>query len=181
LEQARQTIGKLRADGGGDMPEAVFAGLVTATQELSWRAHARRIAVLVGDAPPHGVGCHGDAFAQGCPSGETIESTSAKLECANIRLYAIGLTNIVESSFGLLSSLTGGSYFAASQAPAAMQSLQKVLTDEFGQLDFDQEVYRHWTTHVAPTTEEIATQLDVAPVRVAAAISRLYGRDLLQV
>ena len=67
---ARKYLDSLRASGGGDEPEAVFAGVVAACRELSWRRHARRMAMLVGDAPPHGVGCRGDGFPGGCPSGE---------------------------------------------------------------------------------------------------------------
>lgn len=105
LAAARKTINSLRADGGGDAPEAVLAGLVAASQQLAWRPHARRIAILIGDAPPHGVGGAGDAFAGGCPSGETIHSTSAKLEVARVRLYALGLTRQVTESFSLLAGL----------------------------------------------------------------------------
>ena len=42
LQKARKTINKLSVDGGGDEPEAVFAGLVAAANELKWRPHARR-------------------------------------------------------------------------------------------------------------------------------------------
>ena len=80
LRAAKKTLNALRAQGGGDEPEAVFAGLVAAQSELAWRPHARRVAVLVGDAPPHGLGRRGDSFPHGCPSGETIHSTAAKLE-----------------------------------------------------------------------------------------------------
>ena len=181
LRAAKHTLNRLAADGGGDAPEAVFAGLVAASQELAWRAHARRVAVLVGDAPPHGVGFRGDAFAGGCPSGETIHSTSAKLEDRNIRLYAIGLTGAVNDSFGLLSTLTGGRLFSAGQGHAAIEQLQKLLKEEFGQLDFDRQVHGAWTNLPEPTIETIAEQLAAPPMRVAAAVSRLSCRDLLTV
>src|SRR5581483_5164750 len=54
LPAARATINRLRADGGGDTPEAVLDGVLGACHELVWRPHARRLAVLVGDSPPHG-------------------------------------------------------------------------------------------------------------------------------
>ena len=40
------------ADGGGDLPEDVRAGLNAAFQQ-QWRTNARRVVVLAGDAPPH--------------------------------------------------------------------------------------------------------------------------------
>jgi hypothetical protein len=43
----------LEAYGGGDFPEAVDEGLRVAIRELSWRKGARRVIILVGDAPVH--------------------------------------------------------------------------------------------------------------------------------
>lgn len=40
--------------GGGDTPEAVEEALYEANQ-LSWRVGSHRAAVLIGDAPPHGI------------------------------------------------------------------------------------------------------------------------------
>lgn len=41
-----------------------------ATLELSWRGDASRMAVLVADAPAHGIGEYGDGFPNGGPDGE---------------------------------------------------------------------------------------------------------------
>jgi len=181
LKSAKRTINKLSVDGGGDEPEAVFAGLVAASGHLKWRTHARRIAVLVGDAPPHGVGCRGDAFREGCPSGETIHSTSAKLETARVRLYALGLTRGVTESFSLLSSLTGGEFFASGLGDTAISKLKEILQAEFGQLEFDRQVHAAWTSLADATVDSVAERLQVKPAQVAAAASRLTCRDLLEI
>jgi hypothetical protein len=181
LKAARKYIQSLHASGGGDACEAVFAGLVAARKELSWRANARRIAVLVGDAPPHGIGAPGDNFRKGCPSGETIQSTSAHLESKNIRLFAIGLTQAVADSFRQLSVLTGGRYFSAGKGPEAIKQLEQLLVGEFGQLEFDQNVYDAWETMPAPDVDAIAARLECTPARVAGAVTRLMQRDLLEV
>src|SRR5690242_7915138 len=103
LKKAQAAINGLKADGGGDTPEAVLDGVLAACRDLKWRPHARRLAVLVGDAPPHGVGCGGDGFPRGCPCGETIDSVTAAAEEARVTLYALGLTPYVTESFGRLS------------------------------------------------------------------------------
>jgi Mg-chelatase subunit ChlD len=43
----------LEAQGGGDFPEALDEGLRVAIRELSWRPGARRVIIIVGDAPVH--------------------------------------------------------------------------------------------------------------------------------
>lgn len=179
LKKIQKVINKLSANGGGDGPEAVFAGIVAACETLEWRKHSRRIAVLVGDAPPHGVGAPGDAFARGCPSGETIESTTAKVEEARITLYALGLQAWVENSFTQLSRFTGGEYFRAEEGKAAMEKLEAILQTEFGQLDFDREVFAAWQKQQEPTVDAVAATLSVPPARVAASVSRLRTRSLL--
>lgn len=43
----------LRAFGGGDTPEDVMAAVDFAFEELQWRPRARRVVLIVADAPPH--------------------------------------------------------------------------------------------------------------------------------
>lgn len=57
------------ADGGGDGPEAVTAALARALT-MRWRNDCNRVAVLVSDAPPHGIGSQGDYWPYGVPGGE---------------------------------------------------------------------------------------------------------------
>jgi Mg-chelatase subunit ChlD len=179
LQHAKKNINKLRAGGGGDEAEAVLAGIVAASQELSWRKHARRMAVLIGDAPPHGVGCPGDAFPRGCPSGETMESASAKAEEAGVTMYAVGLRPGCAAAFARLAGLTGGRFFPAADAGAAMTEIQSVLKAEFGQLDFDRQVYQAWLETTRPSADDLADRLQTTPPRVASAVCRLRSRGLL--
>ncbi len=46
-------LGNLRADGGGDWPEAVYEGLEVAANDLNWRKKSKRIIILVPGSPPH--------------------------------------------------------------------------------------------------------------------------------
>jgi hypothetical protein len=179
LAKAQATINKLKADGGGDGPESVLDGVLAACRELEWRDHARRLAVLVGDAPPHGVGCHGDGFPKGCPCGETIDSVTAAAEEARVTLYALGLTPLVAESFGRLSGATGGEYFAAGQGEAAMDRLGAILTAEFGNLDFDRRVLAERKTNPALPLGDLAAGLESSRQAVSAALSRLGARGLL--
>lgn len=54
LDAFQRSLAALRADGGGDYPEALNEGLHTAVHRLSWRGDgATRLVVLLADAPPH--------------------------------------------------------------------------------------------------------------------------------
>jgi hypothetical protein len=179
LDKAQRVIDALSVDGGGDGPEAVLDGVLAACRELEWRPHARRLAVLVGDAPPHGVRCPGDAFPNGCPCGETIESVTAAAEESRVTVYALGLTGAVADSFGRLARYTGGEYFVAGQAEQAVARLREILLAEFGNLELDRRVLREWNAAAEPLTDRIAEALAVSPGDVARAVSRLSARRLL--
>ena len=50
----QRVLNGLRANGGGDYPEAMNEALADAVQNISWRGEgATRLVVLVADAPPH--------------------------------------------------------------------------------------------------------------------------------
>jgi len=181
LDAARTVIDGLEANGGGDGPESVLDGVLAACRELAWRARARRVAVLVGDSPPHGVGAHGDGFPRGCPCGETIESVTAAAEEARVALYALGLTASVADSFGRLAALTGGEFFPSGHGDAALDRLKALLEAEFGALDFDRRVLAAWEMRPDVALDELASALGSSRPAVSAAVSRLGARRLLRV
>lgn len=55
VSQIKEHLKTLYATGGGDGPEAVTAAM-KAVLDLHWRPTATRLAVLIADAPPHGIG-----------------------------------------------------------------------------------------------------------------------------
>jgi von Willebrand factor type A domain/Winged helix-turn-helix DNA-binding len=175
----QKTINGLQPDGGGDGPESVFDGVLAACRELAWRPHARRLAVLVGDAPPHGVGGSGDGFPKGCPCGETIESVTAAAEEAGVTMYALGLTSQVRDSFGRLSQFTGGEYFESGQGAAAIDRLQVLLQAEFGHLDFDRKLLALRREAPELSLDGLAERLGSSRPAVSSAVSRLGARGLL--
>ena len=59
----------LSASGGGDGPEASTDALQMSLT-ADWRDGVSRVAILITDAPPHGLGEDGDGFPNGCPLRE---------------------------------------------------------------------------------------------------------------
>lgn len=52
-DKVQSFVANLRADGGGDYPEAVYEAVQAAMTELSWRKTSRRIMIIIGSSPPH--------------------------------------------------------------------------------------------------------------------------------
>lgn len=179
LARCQKVINGLAPGGGGDAPEAVYDGLETACTELKWRPHSYRIAVLIGDAPPHGIGCGGDGFRHGCPCGLNAEQVTARFEKNGITLYALGLTATVRNSFTTLATWTGGEYFEAGQAQKAIDTLHELLKSEFAGIDLDRQVLELCRRDPEWNMDGMSETLASGRQRVAASLSRLGRRNLL--
>ncbi|CAO1623229.1 unnamed protein product [Parajaminaea phylloscopi] len=139
---------ELYASGGGDGPEAVTAAL-KATLEMEWRPAATRLAVLIADAPPHGIGEYGDGFADGSPEGSdplVIARTMAQMgialfmvacepALASYSFAADFYQALVRITSGLLVPLTTASLLthaiiAAAGEAMALDRLHREIGDE---------------------------------------------------
>jgi Mg-chelatase subunit ChlD len=183
IDTAQRRLAQLNLGGGGDAPEAVFDGIVTAVHKIDWRKHSRKVAVLVGDAPPHGVGCPGDGFPKGCPCGETVESVSSAAEQKGVTLYAVSLNPAAHKSFSQLAQLTGGDAFDSMAGHTAIDKIQHILKQEFGNLKLDRRVLDAWQARndwgVEVVVDTLAEALKEKPSDVAASYMRLCCRGLI--
>lgn len=84
----KENLKKLWASGGGDGPEAVTAAMYDALS-LDWRPQASKMAVLITDAPPHGIGEYGDGFNKGDPSGHDPLQLARKMAQVGISLFVV--------------------------------------------------------------------------------------------
>jgi hypothetical protein len=56
IKKVKEYVKKTQPGGGGDFPEAVCCGLHDCLEKLSWRDDSVKVAILIADAPPHGMG-----------------------------------------------------------------------------------------------------------------------------
>ncbi|MCX5859127.1 MAG: VWA domain-containing protein [Proteobacteria bacterium] len=122
MEVFKQALDQVRADGGGDEPEEVQAGLKDALKKLEWRPSGIRLLFLIGDAPPHldygqeYVRAAKDAeIAKAAPVAIPVEYTylQAMRDAAGqaikiVSIGASGLNNEGEYVFRQLSQYTMG-------------------------------------------------------------------------
>ena len=174
----QKKIAKLAANGGGDGPEAVLDGIYAACKKIEWRKHSRKVAVLIGDAPPHGVGAAGDGFPQGCPCKETIDSVSSMAEQQGITLYAISLNPTAQASFKKLAQLTGGDCFESSAGDSALSKIQGIIKEEFSNLELDRKVLEAWEPE--STYDVVAEKISASSNDVLFSYMRLCRRGLIE-
>ena len=84
VDKLKSNLSALEADGGDDGPEAVALALQRALA-LPWREDAAKLAILITDAPPHGIGEADDNYPGGEPdaSGERRHCVVTKFALTN--------------------------------------------------------------------------------------------------
>ena len=103
LPTITNNVNSMTAEGGGDGPEAM-ADALHDLLHLEWRSssslpsssssstntNTSKVAVLIADAPPHGLGERGDGFPNGCPLGHDPLALTGQLAASGITLYTVG-------------------------------------------------------------------------------------------
>jgi hypothetical protein len=194
MQEMQVVINKLRADGGGDAPEAVYDGVRDACKQMQWRKHSCRFILLVGDAPPHGfakwlkevqpdvrINTSGDSWSDGCPSGLDVQSVTAIAENYRVTVHTLcmGGDLLTREAFTVLAQGTGGVCSTASNASEVISKINMVLKDEFFNLEFDGLVLATVEQIGHLDISETAVVLDLPRLPIAAAVARLGKRGFL--
>jgi hypothetical protein len=190
LAEVQNTINTLKPDGGGDAPESVYDGLACAST-LDWRPYSRRIAVLIGDAPPHDTRTRPEAklaLFGDCTCGLMLDEVTAQMETTGLQFYSLSLTVHPEAAFTALSQMTGGTAFHSTQAQQAIAVIKDLLVAELNELEFDRQVLEQWQAGAEVSAggsgevsiERISEALAAGPGRVAKSLTRLGRRRLLE-
>lgn len=188
----QKTINGLKADGGGDAPEAVYDGVRDACIGMAWRQYSYRIILLVGDAPPHGYSglnrgrnrphaAPTNTPLPTCHCGLTAQAVTATAEAHRILTHAICMTAdpTTVGAFTELVAGTGGRCVTTGQAQDVVDTLVGVLHQEFRNLGFDRQVLETLEQLGELDVAAVADVLNYPRIQVAAAIARLGQRGFL--
>ncbi|XP_062514104.1 uncharacterized protein LOC134189751 isoform X2 [Corticium candelabrum] len=118
IASVREAVNSLEALGKNrraDLPEAV-TDAVKEVIDLNWdetqRPHAVRMAVLIGDAPPHGMSglTYRDNFPNGCPCGHDWLMLADQCRLKKINIYTVLCRNdsFAAQAFSGIAQSSGG-------------------------------------------------------------------------
>lgn len=177
----QKTINQLAPAGGGDAPEAVYRGLHDAVIEMDWARHGCRFMMLVGDAPPHGLGMRGDHWPDACPSHLDHRQVTALIEESRVTLHALHIGHdrrYTLPAFTRLAAATGGSCRSVAQGQQVLDQIVELLKEEFAGLETDLEVLRLVGKSDSLDPDRLAGP-KLSRLQVARSLARLGKRDLL--
>ena len=154
IEKIQEKIDQISVEGGGDFEEAVLDGIIIGVKSMTWREGAKRIAFLIGDAPPHGM----DEVTSCCTCGKTWGDAVQIAEERGISIYSIPLqeNEVVLSSFKTISTFTGGLMI---QADNALDAVLNTLKQEFSDVNLGSQVLEMLSKDMSP--EDICKMLNI--------------------
>ncbi|MGE0710549.1 MAG: vWA domain-containing protein [Planctomycetota bacterium] len=124
---------ELEAGLGGGGAEALECALREAAR-LRWRADARRVALVIGDKPPHGAGL--DGFAA-CACGVDYRDELERLAAAGVSVYSLRVGRCLEAQrvFEYFAARTGGRFLDRVHVRDLASSIVSVCHREAGDLE----------------------------------------------
>ena len=112
IDSALKFIETIDAAGGGDQPEAVADALHNAIQkDMSWSDDARKVIILIGDAPPHGEGGADRNYRNGSPNGYNYKDEITEASKRGITIYTLicsGMDEVGTRIWKTIADKTGG-------------------------------------------------------------------------
>lgn len=162
IKAIRAGVERMHAHGGGDGPEAVTDGLYDLVR-LDWRANAARVVVWVGDAPPHGIGSHGDGFPDGCPCGHHWFTQAESCREMGVVVHAVGCIPALhsfpgaEEVFQTVAKATRGLYLPLSEAPLLIPLITGVAESELDKQRIQERIAEALARHepeLAPADDQ---------------------------
>ncbi|MHA1770666.1 MAG: vWA domain-containing protein [Candidatus Thorarchaeota archaeon] len=157
----------MEASGGGDGPEAV-ADALYAANNINWDRDAAKVAVLVADAPPHGV--EDEDKWEKCPEGIIWEDEAKKAFDAGIIFHTVGCYPEIEnyakavSTFKKIASETKGQFFALDQAQALVEIITGIAVEEIDKLAIQKSILEEIGVDLDSVDEETLEHIDVSSV-----------------
>ncbi|XP_062523181.1 uncharacterized protein LOC134197846 isoform X3 [Corticium candelabrum] len=128
--------------GGGDTPEAV-ADAIKEVINLNWdedqRPHTVRMAVLIGDSPPHGTPglTYDDEFPNGCPAGHDCNVLADQCRLKKINIYTVLCRDdpFTSQAFSSIAQSSGGKCTKIQSASSNPEIIELIKLHVHVQLD----------------------------------------------
>jgi hypothetical protein len=137
LETMQNYLIDLKANGGGDGPEALTSALYE-INTLEWRTDSTKIVIIISDAPPHGLGEYDDRFPNGDPNGYDPIIITKELASKGITIYTVGCEPAINNyqfarAFLIsLANLTGGQAIGLNNANSLADVILGSTIEELG-------------------------------------------------
>jgi Mg-chelatase subunit ChlD len=139
-----QNIMKMDASGGGDGPEAVSTALQV-MNKMEFLNDAAKVAVLIGDAPPHGVES-GDRWPHGTPDGAKWDTEAKKAFEKGIVIHTVGCFPEIASyakgvaTYEKIAADSQGRFFPLEKAEILVNLITGIAVEEIDKIAIQKSI-----------------------------------------
>jgi len=139
-----QNVMLMDASGGGDGPEAVSTALQV-MNKMEFLNESAKIAVLIGDAPPHGVES-GDRWPQGTPDGAKWDTEAKKAFEKGIVIHTVGcfpeITNYENgvATYEKIAGLSQGRFIPLEKAELLVNIITGLAVEEIDKIAIQKSI-----------------------------------------
>ena len=139
-----QNVMQMAASGGGDGPEAVSTALQV-MNKMEYLNESAKIAVLVGDAPPHGVE-PSDRWPEGTPDGAKWDKEAKKAFDKGVIIHTVGcfpeITNYQNgvATYEKIANLSQGRFIPLEKAELLVNIITGLAVEEIDKIAIQKSI-----------------------------------------
>ncbi|EAR91741.2 von willebrand factor type A domain protein (macronuclear) [Tetrahymena thermophila SB210] len=110
-----QVLSNMKAEGGGDAPEAVMDGLYNSITSINWRDNSQRFIFHICDSPPHGKKFGASSSdkswtEKGCPCGINEDQIAYQLKTKKVFYYLVKVNSSLNMMENIFKNIFGSFY-----------------------------------------------------------------------
>jgi Mg-chelatase subunit ChlD len=173
-----QNIMKMEASGGGDGPEAVSTALQV-MNKMEFLNDAAKVAVLIGDAPPHGVES-GDRWPQGTPDGAKWDIEAKKSFEKGIVIHTVGCFPEIAGyqkgvvTYEKIATDSQGRFFPLEKAEILVNLITGIAVEEIDKIAIQKSILED----LGVSMEEFQADEDFTEEKISELVARTKKRGV---
>ncbi|MFW9844780.1 MAG: VWA domain-containing protein [Candidatus Thorarchaeota archaeon] len=173
-----QNVLQMGASGGGDGPEAVSTALQV-MNKMEYLNESAKIAVLIGDAPPHGVE-PGDRWPKGTPDGAKWDKEAKKSFEKGIVIHTVGcfpeITNYQKGveTYEKIAELSQGRFIPLEKAELLVNIITGLAVEEIDKIAIQKSILED----LGVSMEEFPADEEFTKDKISEIVARVQSKGV---
>jgi Mg-chelatase subunit ChlD len=173
-------VKQMEASGGGDGPEAVSTALQV-MNKMEFLNESAKIAVLIGDAPPHGVES-GDVWPKGTPDGAKWDKEAKRSYEKGIVIHTVGCfpeianyQNAVKT-YEKIAAYSQGRFFPLERADLLVKIITGIAVEEIDKLAIQKSILED----LGVSMEEFPADEEFTEDKISEIVAKVQAKGVMK-
>ena len=176
--QIEQNVMQMGASGGGDGPEAVSTA-IQVMNRMEFLNESAKIAVLIGDAPPHGVES-GDRWPQGTPDGAKWDKEAKKAFDKGVVIHTVGCFPEITSyangvaTYEKIADLSQGRFIPLEKAELLVNIITGLAVEEIDKIAIQKSILED----LGVSMEDFPADQEFTDEKISAMVAKVQAQGV---